>query len=107
MSDVIDLSGSLEGLRRKAKLSEADWLSEAADLLKHDGIMECSQFSDWVRESVHRLGPLEDIAPHFGVSPPTIWRWANRQSCPAPYARRAIVAKLSELLAERATTLRR
>lgn len=106
MSDVIDLTASLDRLRRKARLSEADWLADAASVLKYDGILECNQFSEWLQESLQRLGPIEGVAPLFGVSPPTIWRWANGQSCPAPYARRAIIAKLSGLLEERAENLR-
>ncbi|MEK7509010.1 MAG: hypothetical protein AAB568_04120 [Patescibacteria group bacterium] len=59
------------------------------------------EFCDAVRQAVEKLG-LKPIARTFGVSLPTVRRWANGENAAAPALRGPVLNELKKLLQEKA-----
>lgn len=60
------------------------------------------EFSQYFKKGIETLGFIpEQFARHFGVSTPTIKRWAEGKSAPAPIGRKIILERLYALINER------
>lgn len=59
------------------------------------------EFCEAIRQAVEKLG-LKLIARTFGVSLPTVRRWASGENAPHPLLRGPVINKLNELLQKKA-----